>query len=104
MNSSTNDHAQKKPDSVSTPLAEKEAVPVNDQVLGSADLDLPSTAVPSSTLPTTTNSSTTVEGHVRGADECLETVAEDDTIPFDPKDLYAIMKIDPEAETPLVKK
>jgi ribosomal protein L17 len=104
VKSSTNDHAQKKPDSVTTPLTEKEAVPVNDQVLGSADLDLPSTAVPSSTLPTTTNTSTTVGGHVPGADEFSETVAEDDTIPFDPKDLYAIMKIDPETETPLLKK
>jgi hypothetical protein len=41
---------------------------------------------------------------VSEADECSETLDDDDTVAFDPKDLYAIMKIDPETETPLVKK
>jgi hypothetical protein len=66
-------------------------------------LDPPNAAVPSNTPPTTTQSSTIVEGHVRETTE-LENPAEEGTIAFDPKDLYAIMKIDPETETPLVKK
>jgi ribosomal protein L17 len=101
--SSDKDVTQKKPDCVSTPSTEKEVAPVNDQALDSADLAPPNAAVPSNTPPTTTNSSTIVEGHVRETTES-ENPIEEDTIAFDPKDLYAIMKIDPETETPLVKK
>jgi ribosomal protein L17 len=101
--SSDKDVTQKKPDCVSTPSTEKEVAPVNDQALDSADLDPPNAAVPSNTPPTTTQSSTIVEGHVRETTE-LENPTEEGTIAFDPKDIYAIMKIDPETETPLVKK
>jgi ribosomal protein L17 len=102
--SSNKDDTPKTPDSVSTPLAEKEVLPVNHQAVGSADLGPPNSAVPSNAPPTPNNCSATVEDHVRATDERSETVAEDETIAFDPKDLYAIMKIDPETETPLVKK
>jgi hypothetical protein len=98
------DHAQKKPASIPTTLIAKEVAPVNDHALDPADLVPPNTAVPSVAPPTTTPLSTTVEGHEREADECSETLAEDENVAFDPKDLYAIMKIDPETETPLVKK
>ena len=92
-----------KPASVPTPSTEEESSPVNDQALGSADLSPPDTAVPSTTPPTTAQSSTMVEEHACETDE-MQTLTEDDTVAFDPKDLYAIMKIDPETETPLVKK
>jgi ribosomal protein L17 len=102
--SSNKDHTQKTPDSIPTPLTRKEAAPVNDQALESADLNPSNTAVPATAPPITTQSSTVIEDHVLEADECSETLDDDDTVAFDPKDLYAIMKIDPETETPLVKK
>jgi ribosomal protein L17 len=98
------DDTQKKPDSVSTPLTKKDVVPNNDQALDSANLDPPNTAVPSAALPTTTQSSTAVESLLREVEESSEILSDDDMVAFDPKDLYAIMKIDPETETPLVKK
>jgi ribosomal protein L17 len=102
--SSNKDGTQKTPDSIPTPLTENEAAPVNDQALESADLNPSNTAVPATAPPTTAQSSTVVEDHVREADKCSETLEDDDTVAFDPKDLYAIMNIDPETETPLVKK
>lgn len=98
------DDTQKKPDSVSTPLSKKDVVPNNDQALDPANLDPPNTAVPSAAPPTTTQSSTAVESRLREVDESSEILSDGDMVAFDPKDLYAIMKIDPETETPLVKK
>jgi ribosomal protein L17 len=98
------DDTQKTPDSVSTPLTKKDVVPNNDQALDPADLDPPNTAVPSAALPTTTQSSTAVKSRLREVDESSDRISDDDMVAFDPKDLYAIMKIDPETETPLVKK
>jgi ribosomal protein L17 len=95
---------QKKPDSVPTPLTKKDVVPNNNQALDPANLDPPNTAVPSAALPTTTQSSTAVESRLREVEESSEILSDDDMVAFDPKDLYAIMKIDPETETPLVKK
>lgn len=102
--SSINDHTQKTPDSIPTPLTERETAPVNDQTLDSDDLNRSKTAAPATDPPTTSQSSTIVEGHVRETDEHSETLSDDDTAAFDPKELYAIMKIDPETATPLVKK
>jgi ribosomal protein L17 len=102
--SSNKDGTKKTPDSIPTPLTENEAAPVNDQALESADLNPSNTAVPATAPPTTAQSSTVVEDHVREADKCSETLEDDDTVAFDPKDLYALMYIDPETETPLVKK
>ena len=91
-----------KPDSDPSPLTEKEVAPiasVKDHALDPAGLDLSNTAP-----PTTPQSSTTVEDPVREVDDLPETLVGDDTAAFDPKELYAIIKIDPETETPLVKK
>jgi ribosomal protein L17 len=89
---------------VPTPLTEKESTPINDQVLNSADLDPINAAVPSAAPSATIQSSTTVESRLREVGESSEILSDDDMVAFDPKDLYAIMKIDPETETPLVKK
>ena len=102
--SSINDHTQKTPDSIPTPLTERETAPVNDQTLDPDDLNRSKTAAPATDPPTTAQSSTVVEGHVRETDEHSETLSNDDTAAFDPKELYAIMKIDPGTATPLVKK
>jgi ribosomal protein L17 len=44
--SSNNENTQKMPDSIPTPLTEKEAAPVNDHTLDSDDLSTSKTAVP----------------------------------------------------------
>jgi hypothetical protein len=102
--SSSKDDTRKTSDSIPTPLTENEAAPVNDEALDPVDVDHSNAAVPATAPPTKAQSLTAVERHVSEADECSEIPDDDDTVAFDPKDLYAIMKIDPETETPLVKK
>lgn len=97
--SSNKDDTQKKPDLVPSPLTEEEVTPVNDKALDPAHSDSPSTAVSPTTPLTTLKSSNIAEDHLREADESLENLIDDDTAAFDPKELYAIMKID--LETPL---
>lgn len=101
---SAKDNAQKKPESTPTSSAEKNIALVNDQALDATHEDPSGTAVPPTTAPVTAQSSTMAENQVQEANGCPETLADDVTAAFDPKELYAIMKIDPGTPLDGVKK
>jgi len=102
--SSNIDTTQKESGSVLTPPTEKKLAQVSGQALDSASVDPPDTAVSSTAPPTATQASSIVEGDLSESGECSETLSDDDSAAFDPKELYAIMNIDPGTPLSGVKK